>query len=649
MIFVKVKTPVLFNGSRILYKRLYKGVVLLRVLLVALNAKYVQTNLAVRYLREAVRNKFPDTMLKEFTINESLSAIAGEIFEYKADIICFSCYIWNISKILEIIRDLRLVLPRVRFVLGGPEVSFETQELIHNNPELDAVVQGEGEIAFLELLQSWEAGREPENIPGIVWRCRNEIISNPGRSPLRDLDMLPDPYLTEEHLENRLVYVETSRGCPFNCRYCLSSVESGVRFLEPERFRHVFIRLLKYGARTIKFIDRTFNVRKEHAFRILDIIREEYVNAADPRLIRIHCEMSGELLDTEWLAYLKNYPQGLLQLEIGVQTTNQFTLEIIGRSQYFEFWQEYITELRLTTKIPLHLDLIAGLPGENWENFRISFNDVYQVQPNMLQLGFLKVLKGSGLRHKAKQLGLVYRSGAPYTILQTKDLSYSEILRLKRIESILDKYYNSGRFSRTLCRIIPLFPTAFDFYDSFADFWYGQNWFGSFSKEKALFERLWLYIDSFSKGKLFEEEKIECLRDALRFDFFYRERPGVVPDYLWPAAKMPFGSREEVSKTLNEVKRRSFEEYKSVLLKKLTEDSEDIPASLIESMNRQQWSRCTALAYFSAPVRNNLCYDIELEQDINRSGSKKYDPVLYLFLYQKDKVWAFQVNNALNN
>ncbi|MDD2233663.1 MAG: B12-binding domain-containing radical SAM protein [Desulfitobacteriaceae bacterium] len=627
-----------------------KGVVLLRVLLVAINASYVQTNLAVRYLREAVRNEFPDIMLKEFTINESLSAIVGEIFECKADIICFSCYIWNISEILKITRDLRLVLPKVRFVLGGPEVSFETQELIHNNSELDAVIQGEGEIAFLELLQSWKAGREPDNIPGIVWRCRNEIISNPKRSPLRDLNKLPDPYLTEEQLENRLVYVETSRGCPFNCQYCLSSVESGVRFLEPERFRHVFIRLLKYGARTIKFIDRTFNVRKEHAFCILNIVREEYVNAADPQLIRIHCEMSGELLDEEWLAYLTNYPQGLLQLEIGVQSTNQFTLESISRCQNFEFWCEFIRKLRLTTEIPLHLDLIAGLPGENWEDFRSSFNDVYQVQPNMLQLGFLKVLKGSGLRHKAKQLGFVYQSGAPYSILQTKDLSYSEILRLKRIETILDKYYNSARFSRSLCRIIPLFPTAFDFYDSLAGFWDEQNWFGSLWKEKALFERLWLYIDYFSKNKLLGEEKIECLRDALRFDYFYRERPGVVPDYLWPAAKMPFGSLEEAGKALNEVKRRSFEEYKSLLVKKLTEDSEDILVSLVESMSRQQWSRCTAVAYFSAPVRNELCDAIELEQEIDGSGYNiKYDPVLYLFLYQKNKVWAFQINNAWNN
>lgn len=623
----------------------------MRVLLVALNAKYVQTNLALRYLREAVEDEFPDTILKEATINESLGAIAGELFEYKADIICFSCYIWNISEILKLIRDLRLVLPKVRFVLGGPEVSFETQELMFNYPELDAVVQGEGEAAFLELLRTWKAGQNPDIIPGVVWRYHGKIISNPERMPLPDLSQLPDPYLSEEKLENRLVYVETSRGCPFNCQYCLSSVKSGVRFLEPERFRRIFRRLLKYGARTIKFVDRTFNVRKDHAFQILDIVREEYIYANDPQGIRMHCEIAGELLDEEWVSYLKKYPRGLLQLEIGVQSTNPTTLENIARSQRFENWQKYVKELRLTTKIPLHLDLIAGLPGENWDNFRISFNDVYEVQPNMLQLGFLKVLKGSGLRQKAKQYELIYQSDPPYTILQTKDLSHSELLQLKRMEIILDKYYNSGRFLRSLYRIIPFFPSAFDFYDLLARFWYEQNWFGFPWKEKALFERLWLFIEFFLKDKPIGEEKWETIRDALRFDYYCWERPGVIPDYLWPAAKMSLGSGSGGSKAGNEVKRRSFEELKSLLSKKLAEDSEDIHVSRIESMDRQQWSRSTALAFFSAPVRNYLCYDMELEQDIKGTEHTiNKDPVFYLFFYQKNKVWAYQVLQlALNN
>ncbi len=615
----------------------------------ALNAKYVQTNLALRYLREDIKNEFPDTVLKEVTINEPVSRIAGEIFEAKADVIGFSCYIWNQSEILRIIRQLRLVLPKVRFVLGGPEVTFETQELMHRNPELDAVIQGEGEGTFLELLRAWRTGRDPDTVPGIVWRFQDQIISNPERMPLLDFAQLPDPYVFKENLNNRLVYVETTRGCPYSCRYCLSSTKSGVRFLEPERFRQIFIKLLTYGARTIKFVDRTFNVRKDHAFRILDIVREEVENAHNPEGVRIHCEMAGELLDEEWLAYLKEYPQGLLQLEIGVQSTYRPTLENIARFQHFEIWQRYIQELQLTTKIPLHLDLIAGLPGENWDNFRISFNDVYKVQPNMLQLGFLKVLKGSGLREKAQQYGLIYQSDPPYTILQTKDLRHLELLQLQRMEILLDKYYNSGRFLRSLRRIITLFPSAFDFYDSLAQFWHTQNWFGLPWKGKALFDRLWSFLEYFRKMHPQEimEQKWEALRDALRFDYYYWERPSAVPDYLLPGGKESTMNIERGSRAWDEVKLRSLEGLKNLAYEKFANDSKWISVSQFESMDRRQWSRCTALAYFSTPVLDELSWDKEFEQDMLGSEVERKDnSVWYFFLYQKDMVWAIPFNNA---
>ncbi|MHB8125976.1 MAG: B12-binding domain-containing radical SAM protein [Desulfitobacteriaceae bacterium] len=609
----------------------------MRVLLVALNAKYVQTNLALRYLRGAIKNEFSDIVLKEATINEPLSRLTGEIYEVKADVIGFSCYIWNLSEILRIIRDLRLVLPKVRFVLGGPEVTFETQELMYKNPELDAVIQGEGEGAFLELLRTWKAGRDPDNVPGVVWRHQDKIISNPERIPLMDLAQLPNPYVLQEKLDNRLVYVETTRGCPFNCQYCLSSVGSGVRFLEPEHFRQIFIKLLTYGARTIKFVDRTFNVSKEHAFRILDIVQEEVQNLNNLQGIRIHCEMAGELLDEEWLAYLKKYPQDLLQLEIGVQSTYRPTLESINRFQHFEIWQKYLQQLQLTTNIPLHLDLIAGLPEENWDNFRISFNDVYKVQPNMLQLGFLKVLKGSGLRQRARQYGLIYQSDPPYTILQTKKLSYLELLQLKRMEILLDKYYNSGRFLRSLRWVISLFPSAFDFYDYLAQFWHEQNWFGLPWKEKALFERFWLFLEDFRKvnPRKIREEKWETLRDALRFDYYYWERPSVVPDYLLPGGKM----------STEKTKSRSLTELKSLACEKFVKGSKGISVSQIESMDRQQWFRCTALAYFSTPFMKDLTWDEELEQDRKDNRiTKDNNPVWYLFFYQKGRVWATQIN-----
>ena len=623
----------------------------MRVLLVALNTKYVQTNLALRYLREAVINEFPTTVLQEATINEPIARLTGELYETKADVIGFSCYLWNISEILRIIRDLRLVLPKVRIVLGGPEVSFESEKLMDSNPGVDAVVQGEGESAFLELLRSWKSGQDPDNVPGLVWRCRERVISNPRRYLLLDLDQLPDPYAREEKLDNRLVYVETTRGCPFNCQYCLSSAESGVRYAKPENFRRVFRRLLTYGARTIKFVDRTFNTCKEHAWQILDIVREEVEKAAVPQEIRIHCEIAGELLDEDWLDYLKKYPQGLLQLEIGVQSTYQPALENIARIQHFEIWQEYIVELRRSTAIPLHLDLIAGLPGENWDNFRVSFNDVYETQPQKLQLGFLKVLKGSGLWQKASRYGLVYQPDPPYAVLQTADLSYPKLLQLKRIEIILDKYYNSGRFRNFLPRAISLFPSAFDFYDLVAHFWQQRNWLGLPWKEKALFERLWLFMESWrtnNSGQI-REQVLENLRVNLRFDYYCWERPGLVPDFLLSAAKGTAGSVAAGRKTEKATQQHSMGELKKLLCERFTYDLGPGTVSLIESMDRQQWARATAIAYFSVSGLN-ACPGIEefkraQEREKSRSSSQNKQ-VGYLFFYNKNKVWYCPLINS---
>jgi anaerobic magnesium-protoporphyrin IX monomethyl ester cyclase len=623
----------------------YKGVVHLRVLLVALNAKYVQTNLALRYLRETVKMEFPATELKEATINEPLARLTGEIYEAEADIIGFSCYIWNITEVLRLIRDLRLVLPQARFVLGGPEASFETQELMFDNPEIDAVVLGEGEAAFLALLRSWNNRQEPADVPGIVWRCEGRIVSNPRIRPPADLNQLPDPYATVEKLTNRLVYVETSRGCPYNCQYCLSSAESGVRYADPENFRGIFRRLLTSGARTIKFVDRTFNSCKKHAWRILDIVREESAKAAEPREIRIHCEMAGELLDEEWLAYLLKYPQGLLQLEIGVQSTYRPALENIARLQHFEIWQKYLVELRRKTAIPLHLDLIAGLPGENWANFHHSFNDVYQVQPHKLQLGFLKVLKGCGLRQQAARYGLIYQPDPPYAVLQTADLSYAELLQLKRIEILLDKYYNSGKFSTALSRIITLFSTAFDFYDFFAHFWQERSWFGLPWKDRALFERLWLFLEYWfatNPGYITAPE-LEALRDLLRFDYYLWERPGTIPDYLLPAVPGPAGRTAGARSAAQAAPQHSLQENKRLLCEKLDTDPGSLTAAIVEAMDRQQWSRSTAIAYFSLPGLDSRQGIADLKPDQAGIAPRICLPsgqFGYLFFYQGNKVWV---------
>jgi len=585
----------------------------LRVILVALNAKYVHTSLALRYLRSEVSVVYPDVLLREFSINDRLERIAGELYEAKADVIGFSCYIWNLKEIVALIRRLHPVCPKVRFVLGGPEVSFDTEEFLLQHPEVDALVIGEGEKTFLELLTTWESGNDLSHIPGIAWNKFGRIITNPLPLASSNLNHLPDPYTETEDFTGRLVYVETTRGCPFNCQYCLSSTFQGVRFLEPERFRLMFRHLLSNGARTIKFVDRTFNANKRHALRILDIVREESQRHPDVQRIRVHCEMAGDLFDDEWMAYFRAYPRGLIQLEIGVQSTHKPTLKIVSRPQKFEEWKKYIPEMQ-TLAIPLHLDLIAGLPEEDWATFRTSFNDVYRVQPTMLQLGFLKVLKGSGLRRRSKEYGLVYTPDPPYTILETPVLSHGEILQLLRMEDLLDKYYNSGRFKHVLCEVLKLFPSPFEFYHGFAELWEHCGWFNRQWQGKALFDKLWEFIEEFQEVNTPQDVPTrEKIGDALRFDYYLWERPSAVPDYLRPKASFQAEGNADLWKT------KQAEVGRDGHWEKL------IPE--FNLMDRRQWNRNTAVTYFSSDV-------LQVEESSV--------PCWYLFLYQQGKVKAYR-------
>lgn len=590
----------------------------MRILLVALNAKYIHTNLAIRYLREGVRQEYADVLLREFSINDQLDRIAGEIYEIKADIIGFSCYIWNLKEIIELVRQLKPVCPEVRFVLGGPEVSFEAEEFLLDHPEVDALVMGEGEIPFLELLRAWQKGRDPSQVPGVAWRLAGRVMVNPPPAEALSLNDLPFPYGEEEDFTGRLVYVETTRGCPFNCQYCLSSTFQGVRFLEPERFRKIVRRLLKNGARTIKFVDRTFNANKRHAMRILDVVREESEEYSDTQPIRAHCEIAGDLLDAEWMEYLSNYPRGLIQFEIGVQSTHPPTLEIVSRPQNFKKWQPYIPEMR-AYGIPLHLDLIAGLPEESWQTFGRSFNEVYQTEPDMLQLGFLKVLKGSGLRLQSRRHGLVFAPDPPYTILATGVLSHSELLQLHRLEEILDRYYNSGKFKHTLGITTTLFPAPFDFYHEFAEYWQKKEWFQRQWQGKALFDKLWEFLQELPEEKpetdlFFPGNKI---RDALRFDYFLWERPNHIPDYLQPYHSPKSSMDAELWQTTSEEIRRSAY-WERVVPERLR-------------MDRRQWFRNSAVAYFTT--------DLRCAGESRRQG-------WYLFHYQQGKVKAYHYEES---
>lgn len=651
----------------------------MRILLVALNARYVHTNLAIRCLREALEEQREDweVRIKEFSINDHLENIAAEVYEEKPDIIGFSYYIWNITPIMSLVRRLRQVLPLAYFVAGGPEVSFDPEETLRKCPQLDAVIAGEGELSFPDLVRAWSEGQLPWQVKGIVWRFQKPgehkdlraiippgfqgkyldegsaiIFWNKMCTSLPDLNRLPNPYTKEEDFQGRLVYVETSRGCPFSCQFCISSTSRGMRYLDPERFRLSLRRLLSCGARTIKFVDRTFNARKQHAFRILDVFREEAEKIlpeagsekTPPELPRAHCEMAGELLDKDWLDYLQNFPRGMIQLEIGVQSTHQPTLEAVQRPQNFSLWKDKVSFLQHTCNIPVHLDLIAGLPLESWPEFQNSFNEVFALRPNNLQLGFLKVLKGSGLWARSSDYGLVYSPDPPYTILKTRELTHGEILALSRLEEILEKYYNSGRFpyslEYTLKYISDCIPnesveetSPFDFFHSFAEYWQRNGWFKREWNPKALFENLWHYLQEkcnsgqglgYDANLDFRAGREVIWREALRFDYYLLERPGQVPAFL-QGHYTQFA--KEMDKKREEIKNDPYWQ-------------EVIPEA--GKLDKQQWARATAVEYFTFDILQSEQAAMLLTKEKKQLGA------WYLFYYQGKERRFFKYNSGID-
>lgn len=439
----------------------------MKVLLVALNAKYIHSNLAIRYLYHSSKEYKQYLRMKEFTINHSLEYIIRELYKERPDCICLSCYIWNIEMIKDLVREYSLISPRTRFILGGPEVSFDGTGLIEEIPQIDMIIRGEGECSFYQVLDCIVGKkRNIDKIKGIIYSQAGKIRSNQVPSEM-SLDALPFPYENElGDYKNRIIYYESSRGCPFQCQYCLSSVNGGVRFRDLQLVIEDLKKLLEAKVRQVKFVDRTFNCNKNHAMGIWKFLIDhsnDYTN--------FHFEISADLLDEESIDLLKDAPPGLFQFEIGVQSTNEKTLAYIQRKMKFEKVSKIVKKLKKYKNIHLHLDLIAGLPGENYASFKQSFNDVYNIEPEQIQLGFLKVLKGSGIYREQKKYQVQYSLKAPYEVRTTKELSYDEILKLKMIEEMVEVYYNSGRFLNTIRYMILFFDTPFDFYSNLAKYW----------------------------------------------------------------------------------------------------------------------------------------------------------------------------------
>ncbi len=494
----------------------------MKILLTTLNAKYIHSSLALRYLEKYCQSDYYDISIQEYTINDQLDKITADIYKSGADIYTFSCYIWNITMTLEIADRLKKVNPDCKIILGGPEVSFDSAEILENHPYIDYIVMGEGEETLKELLDCISKGKGAvEEIKGITYRSiDNSIIVNQSRPLIEDLDIIPSPYNSADikALEGKLIYYETSRGCPFNCSYCLSSTIRGVRYFSMERIKKDLSLLIEHNVKLVKFVDRTFNCDKDRTMEIFKFLLQSKKNTS------FHFEIAAHLLDDEMLDFLETVPEGLFQLEIGVQSTNDLTVEAINRKTNFEKIKENVKRLRRVGNMHLHLDLIAGLPGEDYQTFTKSFNDVYELEPHALQLGFLKLLKGSNIRRQAKQYGYKFTSISPYEILESNTLSYKELLVLKGIEDVVEKYHNSGAFGVTLKYILrTYYKSPFKFFEDLAQY-FGENGLDKFShSRKALYNILYEFYSQIINNN------IDVFVEYLKYDLLYHQKIGQYP------------------------------------------------------------------------------------------------------------------------
>lgn len=495
-----------------------------KVILAALNAKYIHSNLALRYLsrfQDNNRKHYVETM--EFTINQRLNFIAEELFRKQPDVVLFSCYIWNVEMLRQLCPILKKIMPDCVIGFGGPEVSYESETFLRENPAVDFVMRGEGELVFTKYLEHLDAGNPATlgEIESLTYRQGDEIFSTPQMHPM-DLALLPFPYEDDfSDVQNQIIYYESSRGCPYHCGYCLSSVENGVRFVPLDKVLPDLQKFLDKNAPQVKFIDRTFNCKKSHAMAIW-----KYLHEHDNGVTNFHFEITADLIDQETIDFLKTVRKGLFQFEIGVQSTNPQTIRAINRNVDFAALSEIVQQIKDGGNIHQHLDLIAGLPYEDYDSFGCSFNDVYALHPEQLQLGFLKVLKGSMLHQKQKEFEIVYHDTAPYEVLTTHELPYADTLRLKYVEEMVETYYNSGRFLNTLAYLVPLYESPFAFFEALSQFWVGENYHYLGLSKMGLFDVLWRFVEQNPKV---DKRKLQW---EMKFDIALHEKPKKLPAWL---------------------------------------------------------------------------------------------------------------------
>ena len=515
----------------------------MKILLAACNAKYIHSNLAV-YDLQAYASEYADhIILKEYTINQQKDDIMRDIYLEHPDVVCVSCYIWNLSFVKELMADLTKILPDADFWAGGPEVSYDAEKFLTENPEFKGVMAGEGEETFRELA-GYYVEKDPQNLKdmtGVCYRDGDQIIHN-GWRQIMDLSKIPFIYKDLSDFKNRIIYYESSRGCPFSCSYCLSSIDKKLRFRDTEMVKKELQFFIDNKVPQVKFVDRTFNCKHDHAMAIW-----KYINEHDNGVTNFHFEISADLLREEELQEMSTMRPGLIQLEIGVQSTNPDTIKAIHRTMDFEKLKGIVDRIHSFGNIHQHLDLIAGLPYEDYDSFRHSFNDVYALKPQQLQLGFLKVLKGSHMMEMCQEYGIVYKTREPYEVLSTKWLDYDHVLKLKTVENMVEVYYNSGQFQNTLEYLEGFFPDAFSIYERLGNF-YMEKGYGDVSHTRMRrYEILLEFLEDVS------EISMDQVKDQMVYDLYLREnlksRPGFARDQkpferqIWD-----FRKREKVAK-----------------------------------------------------------------------------------------------------
>ena len=502
----------------------------MKILLVAINAKYIHSNLAVYCLKAYAEKNMPQDVnvqieLAEYTINQNRDEILKDIYRRQAEMICFSCYIWNLDYVESMIRDVKKVMKDVIIWAGGPEVSYDSRETLGRLPELTGVMKGEGEKTFAKLCKVYGKRSETselslEQIDGITFRCPDgTICERPWRVPM-DLSEVPFVYHDMKKFENKIIYYETSRGCPFSCSYCLSSIDKRLRFRSLDLVFNELQFFLDHKVPQVKFVDRTFNCKHDHAMAIW-----KYIHEHDNGITNFHFEVAADLLNDEEIRLIRQMRPGLIQLEIGVQSTNADTIREIRRTMRLEEVREHVARIKEKGNIHQHLDLIAGLPYEDIKSFRKSFDDVYSMRPDQLQLGFLKVLKGSYMQEMQQEYELRYKDEPPYEVLSTKWLPYSDVIELKGIEEMVEIYYNSGQFTHVVEALVENYASAYQMYQDLWQYYEEHDYMGIQHRRSARYE---IVLD-FVKEKY--PEQADVMRELLTYDYYLRENAKSRPEF----------------------------------------------------------------------------------------------------------------------